>query len=82
MFRAVQNREKRADARAGIIAAILVNQNRRKGAKAVSPADLFPSLADKKPKRRMSGDEVRDSLIAFFAPNRAQGSAARRDASR
>jgi hypothetical protein len=49
------------------LAAILANQNRKRGAPAVKPADFFPSL--KVPHRKMTIDEMRARVIKHFGIN-------------
>lgn len=38
--------ERRADQRAGVLASLLFNLNRRKGSRAAEPRHFFPSLGD------------------------------------
>lgn len=67
-FRVNRERVQAEDYRAGVIAALVANANRRKGAKAASPGDFFPSLARKRPRGPMSGDQIRDALLQAFDP--------------
>jgi hypothetical protein len=47
-----------ADRRAGTIAAMLANVNRRKGGKPVGWEDIFPDPEKRAPKRAMTDDEM------------------------
>jgi hypothetical protein len=57
--------EQALDARAGVIAAAVVNTNRGRGQRAVHPGDFFKSLKPSAPKI-MTPDEMRDKLRGHF----------------
>lgn len=63
-IRAYEEREKRADLRAGVIASTLININRDpKRSRRVQPKDIFPSLQP--PKRNQTPEEQRHVLLAM-----------------
>lgn len=68
---AYQEREKREDYRAGVIAAITINANRdpKKG-RTVEPADVFPSL--KPVKRDQSPEQMRNRVLSLVAMSGGQ----------
>lgn len=53
--------EQRADLRAGIIASTLVNMNRAKSSKAVSPREFMPFIDDDT-KQKLASKKLRDAL--------------------
>lgn len=63
-FKAYQNLERLSDYRAGVIAAVIANQNRGKNGKPLQPADFFQTL--KMPRRTMALDEMRAAVIKRF----------------
>lgn len=49
--------EHRADLRAGVLASLLYNPHRKKGAKSMKPDDFFPAPGGKRAKSRKRGTE-------------------------
>lgn len=67
-IRAYNEREKRGDRRAGVIASTLINVNRDpKKHSRVKPEDLFPSLKPERPRREQSPEEMRRLMLAMAA---------------
>lgn len=53
--------------------ALQINMNRKKGAKAVNPAELNPFLREQKKKIMLSGKDLKNVLCALFcAPASAE----------
>ena len=66
--------ERRADLRAGIIAATLANVNRGKGTKAYQPKDFMPQFeGDMDRTKRANPNQVRAQLNALAAIMKASG---------
>ncbi len=63
MVLAYLEREKRADQRAGILAALTANVNLKKGARPLRPQDFFPSL--RPPRRPQTPEQQRLFLEAM-----------------
>lgn len=79
-FAAHAGEERKTDERFGIVAAVIVNVNRKKGARPIMPSDFFPSLAPRK-SGRMSPADMKATILAAFggrvrrrAPSRDAGS--------
>lgn len=65
------------DLRAGILAMLLYNPNRKEHAKALGPADFFPSLAgegEEAEEEGQSPEEMRLALLGWVALANAPGS--------
>ena len=64
--------ERTRDYRAGILASILANQNRRQGTRSLSPSDFFPSLQEGRGqgKEEMAPDEIKSAFLAAFKESR------------
>jgi hypothetical protein len=63
-----EERERRSDYRAGIVAALLANQWRDKATKPRLPGDFFPNLVFAEPKREaMAADEMLKVIQEFRA---------------
>lgn len=60
---AAEDNERRLDNRAGVIAAAIVNVNRKKGTRALKPEDFFKRA--EAPKRYMSDGELRSAFLGF-----------------
>lgn len=73
-MRASEREAEREDYRFGVLASLM--HKRRRGQRARTPADFFPSLRPKPSKARMSADEVRDALLATFGGKPTKGGAA------
>jgi len=72
-------REKRADLRAGVVAATLVNVNLKRGARQRRPADFFPSLQRDRKRPRGAQTPARQLVMLKAITLAAGGRIVRRD---
>ena len=72
-MRAGERVAEREDYRFGVLASLM--HRRKKGQRARTPADFFPSLRPKPSRKRMDAGEVRNALLATFGSKPRGGAA-------